>query len=672
MFIKFTFLNIIRMKNLKKIWPVKNTFLLLVVFEMLSMAAIANPGDTTWVTIFNNRKITQYGNYDTVANFPTGLRYRKMRLHYILGRYACPPGTQYCGSWDYTTQIYARPAGKDTVEIARVITPYATDWLASNRKHDYVVEVSDYAKSLEGNTAIRFKYDGYSWGFTITLKLELIEGIPPMDALSVNKVYDGYFPYGNSANPIENYLTAKTFSYSAPVAKNFIKNSVSGHGSDNTGCGEFCSKFYKLKINNNMVSQKQLWRADCGINHVYPQTGTWIYDRSNWCPGAVVWPIYHDISALTSPNTSYSVDVDMQPYTASSNFGGYIWASQVINYSQPNQSVDLSIEDIIAPTKDPNYFRNNPICTNPIIKIKNVGSSPITSAVFSYGLAGTTQDTYNWTGNLNFLDEAFVELQPPIATAITKTVDTKFNVNIVSVNGSAGDGNSYNNIYQSVAAPTVFYPDSFVVKMMTNNTGGSVNQTSWTLYDEYNNVVTSRTGALNNTLYLDTLVLIPGCYRFQITDAGCDGISWWNYANYNPNPGTGSLRFVNVNTGINISNFSGDFGCEYSRYFKVRAAITPTAGTDTGIKSFEDDNSIDVYPNPAQNMVYLKLDLNKSQDVVYSVSDINGKTVVQKSLGKVTSGYENIDVSVLNNGIYFVSVQFSNAPTVNKKIVIQR
>jgi flagellar hook assembly protein FlgD len=71
-------------------------------------------------------------------------------------------------------------------------------------------------------------------------------------------------------------------------------------------------------------------------------------------------------------------------------------------------------------------------------------------------------------------------------------------------------------------------------------------------------------------------------------------------------------------------------------------------------------------------MVYLKLDLNKSQDVVYSVSDINGKTVVQKSLGKVTSGYENIDVSGLNNGIYFVSVQFSNAPKVNKKIVVQR
>ncbi|MGV2480400.1 UNVERIFIED_CONTAM: hypothetical protein IGO34_26745, partial [Salmonella enterica subsp. enterica serovar Weltevreden] len=103
---------------------------------------------------------------------------RKIRLHYILGRYACPAGAQYCGSWAYTTHVYARPAGADTVEIARVITPYATDWLAQNRKHDYIVDVTDYASILKGNLDFRYNYDGYSWGFTLTLKLELIEGTP--------------------------------------------------------------------------------------------------------------------------------------------------------------------------------------------------------------------------------------------------------------------------------------------------------------------------------------------------------------------------------------------------------------------------------------------------------------------------------------------------------------
>src|SRR4051812_28503056 len=104
----------------------KKIVLLVILAEVFNFSASANPGDTTVVTVFNLRKLTAYGNYDTVSTFPTNKRYRKIRMHYILGRYACPPSTQYCGSWDYTTQIFARPANNDSVELARVITPYAT------------------------------------------------------------------------------------------------------------------------------------------------------------------------------------------------------------------------------------------------------------------------------------------------------------------------------------------------------------------------------------------------------------------------------------------------------------------------------------------------------------------------------------------------------------------
>src|SRR4051812_2257749 len=96
----------------------KKVCLVLILAEIFNFSAVANPGDTTWVTIFNLRKLTYHGNYDTVTTFPTGHRYRKIRMHYILGRYACPQGTQYCGSWDYTTEVRAWPAGKDSVEIA--------------------------------------------------------------------------------------------------------------------------------------------------------------------------------------------------------------------------------------------------------------------------------------------------------------------------------------------------------------------------------------------------------------------------------------------------------------------------------------------------------------------------------------------------------------------------
>ncbi len=77
--------------TLSKLSSFKKIVLLLMLAEFCNLTAVANPGDTTWVTVYNLRKITQYGNYDTTAVFPTGKRYRKIRLHYILGRYACPP-----------------------------------------------------------------------------------------------------------------------------------------------------------------------------------------------------------------------------------------------------------------------------------------------------------------------------------------------------------------------------------------------------------------------------------------------------------------------------------------------------------------------------------------------------------------------------------------------------
>ncbi len=649
----------------------KRFILILIFAELFNLSVFSNPGDTTWVTVWNLRKLTYYGNYDTTAVFPTGKRYRKIRLHYILGTYGCPPGSQYCASWDYTTQIYAKPPGKDTVEITRVITPYATDWLSQNKKHDYIVEVTDYATALEGPTGMRFNYSGYSWGFTITLKIEFIEGTPPMDELSVKNIYDGYFPFGNASNSIENYLIPKGFIYPTPGTRSYIKNTVSGHGSDSLGCSEFCSKYYQLKINNAMISQKQIWRKDCGINEVYPQTGTWVFDRGNWCPGAVVWPIYHDISSISSSNATFSVDIDMQPYVGSGSLGGYNFVTQLINYSAPNHSVDVSIEDIISPTKDDNYYRENPACSNPTIKIKNVGTDSVKSVVFNYGLQGGTVLTHTWNGALGFLDETTVVF-PPSASILTSTVSSVFQVSLTTVNGSAGDQNPDNNRYLSRTTPVSIYPKDFVVKMFTNKSTDTLtgfNETRWRLFDQNGVLIAHRDSLANNTAYLDTIRgLASGCYKMSIDDSGCDGYQWWYYQYYPVNPGTGAVRFDYINAFNTITTFQGDFGCNVTKYFMV----VDTHPNNVGISATEaNPNHIDVFPNPANRLAYLKLDLNENQDVTYKLSDVEGRILQQKTLSKITVGYEAVDVSRLNSGIYFLSVELANHSVVTKKLVVQ-
>ncbi len=652
----------------------KKLFLVLVLVEFFNFSANANPGDTTWVTVFNLKKLSHYGNYDTTAVFPVNKRFRKIRMHYILGRYSCAPGSQYCGSWDYTTQIYARPKLKDSVEIARIITPYASDWLSQNKKHDYIVEVTDYASDLKDTCAMRFNYSGYSWGFTITLKIEFIEGIPPMDALSVTKIYDGYFPYGNAANSIENYLVSKTFSYAATTGKAFIKNTVSGHGSDSLGCGEFCSKYYQLKINNNLVSQKQLWRSDCGLNQVYPQTGTWIYERANWCPGAVVWPLYHDLTGITTANSNFSVNVDMEPYTIPNPSGGFNWVSQLIKYAAPNHVTDVSIEDIVNPTKDDNYLRNNPACSNPTIKIKNVGTNTLTSVVFNYGLKGQAPLSFTWTGALKFLDTVAVVF-PPSTAILSGSLSSVFQVSVTSVNGAAGDQNLFNNVYSSSTIPVQFYPKDFVIKMFTNNSTDPItnaNESTWTLYDQNGSIIANRNNLSNATVYIDTITnLPPGCYKFSINDSGCDGLAWWA----NPSAGNGALRFDYINANNTIFGSPTDIGCNYTMFFIVQATPAPPVDTTkyTGLtKNHANQNRITIFPNPARQLAYIQFDLDQHQTVNYKLSDVNGKMILQKNKLKVLAAYETIDISGLNEGVYVLSVELEDHSIITKKLVIQK
>lgn len=636
----------------------------LILSALLAFDLSANPGDTSWVTIYNLRQITQYGNYDTSAVLPTGKVYRKIRMHYILGRYACPAGSQYCGSWDYTTEVYAKPAGLDTVEIARVITPYATDWLTQNKKNDYVIDVTDYSSILKGNLDFRYRYEGYSWGFTLTLKLEMIEGTPPMNALAAKNVYNGYYTYGKTTDPIENYLPAKSFQYSNPAAKAYLKNIISGHGSDDNYCSEFCSKYYDLKINNSNVSQKQLWRSDCGKNDIYPQTGTWVYERANWCPGNIVLPITHDLSGLTSPSTTFSVDIDMEPYTApnQSNTGaGYNIVSQLITYSAPNYNLDVSIEDIVAPTNDPNYLRSNNVCSNPKIKIKNTGTTAVTSVSFNYNLKGGPPYTYTWTGNLSFLDETIVDLGPSLAMFNANT-SNQFEVSIHKVNG-ATDQNLFNNTYTSTFADVRSYPSPFVVYFTTNNstsaTNPGFNETSWQIINETGVVVASRLNNQNGKTFKDTLTLPPGCYTFVANDDGCDGLAWWA----NTAGGNGTLRFSSSSTPVSFKTFSGDFGCQLTERF--------TVGYVLGVKEeTKAVNTFQSFPNPASSTVNLLFDVAEYQDVTYSITDVSGKEVQNGAFSNISSIAYPVNTSGLTGGMYFITCHFAKGDTVTKKIII--
>ena len=204
-----------------------------------------------------------------------------------------------------------------------------------------------------------------------------------------------------------NCLYPKTFYIDQNSKNAMIKMTTTGHGFDNNiNAAEFKEIDYFVKIDGALTHIQNNWDDKCGVNPIYPQGGTWIYDRANWCPGTKAQAYDHEITDYITPSDSIEINIDFDSYSWSgSQTPSYIIDCQLFLYQDPNFNHDVEITDIIKPSLKDEYSRMNPICGNPLIKIRNYGSSILTSVDIEYGVEGGVSHTYTWTGNLLFLQE---------------------------------------------------------------------------------------------------------------------------------------------------------------------------------------------------------------------------------------------------------------------------
>ena len=70
------------------------------------------------------------------------------------------------------------------------------------------------------------------------------------------------------------------------IVQAMLKMTTTGHGFDNNAsAAEFKPIDYFVKVDGTLTHTQYNWDEDCGENPIFPQGGTWIYDRANWCPG---------------------------------------------------------------------------------------------------------------------------------------------------------------------------------------------------------------------------------------------------------------------------------------------------------------------------------------------------------------------------------------------------
>ncbi|HTF05022.1 MAG TPA: peptide-N-glycosidase F-related protein [Bacteroidia bacterium] len=531
-------------------------------------------------------------------------------------------------------------------ELARYITPYGnglnlgTGWTWTFDVSDYVTLLHDSVHLAAGN-----------WQELLDVQFLMIVGIPPRDVISIENVYTGNFDYGHSNNPIESHLVPVTVNVPANAAGVRWKSRVTGHGMDTPqNCAEFCPKNHFYIVDSVTQFTKLVWRDNCDLNPLYPQGGTWVYDRANWCPGAEVWTYDFELTPHVTPGTSAELNHDVQAYTNNGEWSYYQIEDQVVYYSAPNFTLDACLENVISPSKDQMWSRKNAVCMNPVIVIKNTGSTTLTTLTITYGM-GSSTNVYTWTGSLAFLDTAWVTLPP--FTWVTGATD--FTVTLSAPNGGT-DQYAFNNTWTNLFTYPPVMPYTFVIEFKTNTRWW---ENGYELRNSAGVIVHSRAGAAANTTYRDTLILPYDCYEFRMWDSGEDGLSWWA----NTAQGTGYIRFKSAWSSQILKSWQADFGGEVYMQFTVGL----TNGTNDIVLSQE--NELNVYPNPTDGHVFFDFNLTKRQDGVVEVFDLLGNVVYTYAFTDSVADSVEADLSFLTRGMYLV-VLTTGEERVTKKLLI--
>lgn len=651
-------------------------------FSLFCSVALPARGDTTVVVAHTLSNLNAPPSDDDVwVVFPNNATtYQRIVMQFTLG---C--GIPNCSGWDYTVnvQIGKKTGAMDSsivsidtltndtvwnrfeqvefIEVGRLITPYGT-YMANNSngfnnswKHPYYFDITDYAQFLKDSVNVRVHYDGWTDAFSATIDFLLIEGAPPRQVENVREVYHTYIGYPNLAG-FENVAAPKSFIISPQVTSAKVALIMTGHGSQ----GEFDPRSFHVKVNGAIVYSRLLWKGDCGMNAIAPQGGTWIFNRANWCPGEKVPAIEIDISNYITPGQVATLDLDFDNYTVQpGESAGYGVSMHLITYSSQKEN-DVMLEEIIAPNSGLPYLRFNPISTNPIVKIKNTGAKPLTYAEISYWVKGGSTWYYEWTGSLKPFESEIVTL-PAFDWNSTDSANTTFIAEATWPNNKP-DEYAANNRLESQFEATPLLDSVFVIQLRTNN---RPEENRLVLRNEEGDTLLYKNNLAATTTYRDTLSLPHGSYALDLYDYdaqwdGGDGLSWWlNTQQGWETTGTFSIRRLNNTV---IKNFNGDFGSNVHYEFTVgyplgrnppKTAPPPPQHT-TAIRHASATAMMELFPNPADEAVTVRIVLNEPAAGKVLLTDISGKILRQYDLDSLNRPLM-VSAAGLLPGMYFVS-----------------
>lgn len=525
-------------------------------------------------------------------------------------------------------------------EIMSFVTPYGINVDFGQDGETWFFDLTDFLPILKGNKRISIERGG-QWQEELDIKFHLIVGTPPRDILDIQQIWKvekksfANIDSDQSYEPRQVLMNALGTSFK-------IRTAITGHGQD----GEFIPRNHWVNIGGGTPEFNwQVW-TECALNPVFPQGGTWIYDRAGWCPGMPTDIQEWDITPYVSSGQAVEIDYGLATATGTSD---YIVNHQLVSYGAANHSLDAKLKEIISPNDYVEFGRTGRICEGVEVIIQNTGGTTLTSLEIDYWVNNSSSpETYTWNGSLEIMEQENILL--PSNSKLWSSLKASNNIVHAAVRSPNGGSDEYalNNTKSSAFEIPEIIPDEFYIYFRTNSAAA---QNSYQITDEFGTVVFSKSNFSNNQFNNDTVRLPFGCYTFQLNDAGDNGISFW--AN---SEGTGSLAFRRLN-GANLKQFNGDFGKSIVFPFTVNSALSNSEN-----KLFD----LSLHPNPAQDQFSITMEeIDKAEIMAFnSIGQqmvLNGRT------------YENEVVYNTRNwkkGVYLIHITKGGKKIVKKLLVL--
>ncbi|MCF8388731.1 MAG: hypothetical protein K9G47_12690, partial [Bacteroidales bacterium] len=443
----------------------------------------------------------------------------------------------------------------DKIEIGRFITPYGIGLDLGPQGFTWVYDVTDYASLLQGEVDM----SAGNQQELIDLKFTMIKGTPPREVLKIDKVWGDRrsYTYKNLDDDVDLSEVSVPLLQEAETFK--LKTRITGHGHhSNTGdyphCCEWKDNTHYLLVNGNQVADCHIFQYnECAENAVFPQGGTWPGAREGWCPGDVVKLNEFEITDYIQGD-EVSLDYEITPVPPDNQGmgnGNYHIAMHLMQYSSPYFENDVELYDVIVPNEWEYYSRKNPACSDPKVIIRNNGTSALNSLNIRYGVVGGEQQNYLWEGELKSMEFEKITLPVPGAYFWFGDSTNRFKVTVLQPNGMK-DEYAANDTYTTSFIMPDMYDQKIALWLKTNK---QAYRYSLIVKDVLGEILLSRTGLANDSLYVDTLDIEDGCYTIRLLDEENMGLSYWAYAAQ----GSGYFRICDMEGNI-LKSFEPEFG----------------------------------------------------------------------------------------------------------------